>query len=70
VGTVAACGLLLALTACGEDGATPSAGPPEPEPAPREPHPIEFVDGFAAGREAAGDDDALVFVYVGRHHPT
>ena len=60
----------LALPGCGDDGTT--AGPPSapPEVAGGEPGPIQFVKGIRAGRDAAGSDDALIFVYVGRYHPT
>ena len=67
---------LLGLAACGDEGtptaSAPDAGPvsPTPETPPASPHPIEFVKGLAAGVEAAGDPDALLFVYLARHRPT
>lgn len=67
----------LAFAACGDEaptqtptptpGETPVAEAPEPATTPK---PIRFVKGFAAGVEAAGDADALLFVYVARHKPT
>ncbi len=68
----------LGLAACGDDGPTPRPTPdagsavtaPTPDAAPSVPEPIRFVKGVAAGIEAAGDPDALLFVYLGRHSPT
>lgn len=31
---------------------------------------IRWVDGFVAGAESARASGKLLFVYVGRHHPT
>ena len=71
----------LGLASCGDEG--PAAAPaPGTDPvastlaAPTSdaetpgPHPIQFLNGLAAGVEAAGDPDALLFVYLGRHQPT
>ena len=74
--SVLAIAALLSLAACGDEGATTTAGPdagpeaPASETPPASPHPIEFVKGLAAGVEAAGDPDALLFVYLARHRPT
>lgn len=69
-----ALGALLGLTGCGDDGPTPASGPASAATAPTSeaaaPHPIRFTRGLAAGVEAAGDPDALLFVYVARHRPT
>lgn len=75
---------LLLLAACGGDAPAPVADPGDPAAPPPEtppgatletppspdPREIAFIDGFPAGVEAAGDPDALIFVYVGQHHPT
>jgi len=69
--------LAVLLAACGDErpaattsGGTRAVGAHEPDTAPTAPHPIRFVDGLVAGQDAAGGDDALMFVYLGRHHPT
>jgi len=74
--TLLAVAALLGLAACGDEGATTASVPdaggeaPASETPPAGPHPIQFVKGLAAGVEAAGDPDALLFVYLARHHPT
>lgn len=68
--------LALGLVACGGEAPAPGPETGGPQPTaphdvePSAPHPIEFVKGLAAGVEAAGDPDALLFVYLARHHPT
>lgn len=70
--------LALGLFACGDDAPaptptpSPSEGPGTPvaETPAAEPNPIRFLEGLAAGRAAADDPDALLFVYLARHKPT